>query len=99
MRPLRSSRAFFLFVIGVSAIGGHAGRTQQALSSRVHITLLGTTDIHGNILPEDYYANRPANRGLAKIETLVKQVRAGEPNVLLLDSGDIIEGTPLAYYF
>ena len=99
MRPLRSSRAFFLFVICVSAMGGNAGRTQQAPSSQVHITLLGTTDIHGNILPEDYYANRPANRGLAKIETLVRQIRASQPNVLLLDSGDTIEGTPLAYYY
>ncbi|MFZ0821902.1 MAG: 5'-nucleotidase C-terminal domain-containing protein [Candidatus Acidiferrales bacterium] len=75
------------------------GRAQQGAAAHVHIVLLGTTDIHGNVLPEDYYANRTANRGLAKIETLVKQVRASEPNVLLLDSGDIIEGTPLAYYF
>ncbi len=80
----------------LAIIPGHA---QQGAAGHVHIVLLGTTDIHGNIFPVDYYANRPANRGLAKIETLVKQVRASEPNVLLLDSGDIIEGTPLAYYF
>jgi len=65
----------------------------------VHLTLLGTTDIHGNIEPFDYYANQPANRGLAKIATLIRRVRAAEPHVLLLDSGDTIQGTPLAYYF
>ncbi len=99
MRPPRFSRALLLLVIVASAIGGNAGHAQQTPAAHVHITLLGTTDIHGNILPEDYYANHPANRGLAKIETLVRQVRASEPNVLLLDSGDIIEGTPLAYYY
>jgi len=67
--------------------------------AQVHLTLLGTTDIHGHIEPVDYYANRPANRGLAKIATLIGRVRAEQPHVLLLDSGDTIQGTPLAYYF
>ena len=67
--------------------------------AKVSLTLLGTTDIHGNIEPIDYYANRPANRGLAKIATLIRQERAERPNLLLLDSGDTIQGTPLAYYF
>src|SRR5713101_1512945 len=67
--------------------------------AKVRLTLLGTTDIHGNIEPWDYYPDRPANRGLAKIATLVRRIRAAEPHVLLLDSGDTIQGTPLAYYF
>ncbi|MCL4524397.1 MAG: 5'-nucleotidase C-terminal domain-containing protein [Acidobacteria bacterium] len=71
----------------------------QGSPQKVHITLLGTTDLHGNIFPVDYYTNQPANRGLAKIATLVKQVRGEQKNVLLLDSGDTIQGTPLAYYF
>jgi len=66
---------------------------------QVVLTLLGTTDLHGNLVPVDYFANRPANRGLAKIATLVRRVRAEQPNVLLLDSGDTIQGTPLASYF
>jgi 2',3'-cyclic-nucleotide 2'-phosphodiesterase/3'-nucleotidase len=67
--------------------------------AKVSLTLLGTTDIHGNIEPVDYYANQPANRGLAKIATLIRRARAEQSNVLLLDSGDTIQGTPLAYYF
>jgi 2',3'-cyclic-nucleotide 2'-phosphodiesterase / 3'-nucleotidase len=62
---------------------------------RVHITILGTTDLHGNINPIDYYTNKPDNRGLAKIATLIKRVRNDQPNVLLIDSGDTIQGTPL----
>ena len=66
---------------------------------KVTITLLGTTDIHGHIEPFDYFANKPVNQGLALIATLVRQARAESPNALLLDCGDTIEGTPLAYYF
>src|ERR1043165_8623595 len=62
---------------------------------RVQITILGTTDLHGNILPIDYYTNKADNRGIAKIATLVKRVRKEQPNVLLIDSGDTIQGTPL----
>jgi len=75
------------------------GHVASQARSQVNLTLLGTTDLHGNIFPFDYYANRPANRGLAKIATLVKQVREENRNVLLLDSGDTIQGTPLAYQF
>ena len=62
---------------------------------RVQITILGTTDLHGNILPVDYYTNKSDNRGIAKIATLIKRVRKEQPNVLLIDSGDTIQGSPL----
>ena len=62
---------------------------------RVQITILGTTDLHGNIDPIDYYTNKPDNRGLAKIATLIKRARKENPNSLLIDSGDTIQGTPL----
>lgn len=65
---------------------------------RVQITILGTTDLHGNINPIDYYTDKPDNRGLAKIATLIKRVRNEHPNVLLVDSGDTIQGSPLASY-
>src|SRR3989441_1884721 len=61
----------------------HAG---SGTAAEVSLTLLGTTDLHGNLEPWDYYANEPANRGLAKIATLVRRVRAEQANVLLLRS-------------
>jgi 2',3'-cyclic-nucleotide 2'-phosphodiesterase/3'-nucleotidase len=64
-------------------------------SERVQITILGTTDLHGNINPIDYYTNKPDNRGLAKIATLIKAIRKDQPNLLLIDSGDTIQGSPL----
>ena len=62
---------------------------------RVQITILGTTDLHGNIDPIDYYTNKPDNRGLAKIATIIKRIRKEQSNLLLIDSGDTIQGTPL----
>ena len=62
---------------------------------RVQITILGTTDLHGNINPIDYYTNKPDNRGIAKVATLIKRVRKEQPNVVLIDSGDTIQGSPL----
>src|SRR3712207_6698189 len=68
-----------------------------AAPARVQLVILSTTDMHGNIYPIDYYTNKPDNRGLAKLATVIKQARRDNPNVLLLDSGDTIQGTPLAY--
>lgn len=61
----------------------------------VTITVLATTDLHGQILPLDYATNRPAPRGLAAIATLVRRVRAENPNTVLIDCGDTIQGSPL----
>jgi len=66
--------------------------------ARSHITILSTTDLHGNIYPIDYNTNQPDVRGLARVATVVKQARSANPNLLLLDSGDTIQGTPLTYY-
>jgi 2',3'-cyclic-nucleotide 2'-phosphodiesterase/3'-nucleotidase len=47
------------------------------------------------MLPYDYFTARPATRGLAKIATLIRAARAENPNTLLIDCGDTIQGTPL----
>ena len=73
-----------------------AGRLGAA--ERATVTLLSTTDMHGHIAPYDYYSDKPAEYGLAKISTLVKQVRKDSPAALLLDCGDTIQGTPLVYF-
>src|ERR1044072_6555012 len=62
---------------------------------RVATTILGTTDLHGNILPIGCHTNKPDHRRIAKVATLIKRIRKEQPNVLLIDSGDTIQGTPL----
>jgi 2',3'-cyclic-nucleotide 2'-phosphodiesterase/3'-nucleotidase len=80
------------------AAAGVSALAPQQTSRHVSLTLLSTTDLHGHIFPEDETTGSPANWGLAKIATLVRGVRGQHPNVLLLDCGDTIQGTPLAWY-
>jgi len=82
-----------LFALLVSAPA-----TSRVALQRVHIIILGTTDLHGNLFPLDYYTNKPDNRGLAKVATVIRQTRKETANVMLIDSGDTIQGTPLEYY-
>ncbi|MEV6053899.1 5'-nucleotidase C-terminal domain-containing protein [Streptomyces sp. NPDC052107] len=70
-------------------------------------SILGTTDLHSHVFDWDYYkdaayTDKAGNSvGVARVATLIKQQREakGEDHVLLVDAGDIIQGTSLAYYF
>jgi len=95
MKTKRKASAFMILLALLLATFPFAG---QGSSKRVQIVILGTTDLHGNIFPIDYYTDKPDNRGLAKVATLIKRVRKETENVVLVDSGDTIQGTPLAYY-
>ncbi|MET9437533.1 5'-nucleotidase C-terminal domain-containing protein [Streptomyces sp. NPDC006551] len=74
---------------------------------RYSFTVMGTTDLHGNVFNWDYFTDKEFDDkahndvGLAKISTLVEQVRAakGRGNTLLIDAGDTIQGTQLSYYY
>ena len=76
-------------------------------SGSFRLTVLGTTDTHGNVLNWDYFKDAEYDDsqhndvGLAKISTLVNAMRdeRGACATLLLDAGDTIQGTPLAYYY
>jgi 2',3'-cyclic-nucleotide 2'-phosphodiesterase / 3'-nucleotidase len=74
---------------------------------RTRLTVLGTTDLHGNVLNWDYFKDaeyddaKHNDIGVAKVATLIEAVREqrrGEP-IVTLDAGDTIQGTPLAYYY
>ena len=51
--------------------------TVAVAAREAKVTILATTDLHGNIYPVDYFTGRPVNRGLAKIASLVREVRDG----------------------
>ncbi|WP_432925073.1 bifunctional metallophosphatase/5'-nucleotidase [Microbispora sp. CA-135349] len=78
-----------------------------APSHPVTITVMASSDTHGNALNWDYYKNAEYDDsahndvGLAKISTMVSKIRAdrGADHTLLFDSGDTLQGTPLDYYY
>ena len=59
------------------------------------VTVLATTDLHGNIYPYDYYTGREAPRGLAKAATIIRAERERNPNTVLIDCGDTLQGSPI----
>ncbi len=65
----------------------------------VDVRILATTDLHTNLVNYDYYQDKPAETlGLAKTAVLIEDAKAENPNVILVDNGDTIQGTPLGNY-
>lgn len=63
------------------------------------VEILVTSDIHGHIYPTDYRTTEEQSLGLAKIASLIQRERRHIPDLLLLDNGDLIQGSPMASYF
>jgi 2',3'-cyclic-nucleotide 2'-phosphodiesterase / 3'-nucleotidase len=72
-----------------------------------NLTVLGTSDTHGNVYNWDYYRDTEYDDsahndvGVAKVATLINKIRAERRGkaTLVLDAGDTIQGTPLATYY
>ncbi|WP_136708028.1 5'-nucleotidase C-terminal domain-containing protein [Agromyces sp. H66] len=100
-------------LIGASAAGalaavGWSGPAQAAPGdSTVTITIMGTSDLHTNVVNWDYYRDATYSDsagnavGLARVASVVNQIRAdrGPERTLLFDAGDTIQGTPLGFYY
>ena len=66
-----------------------------AKNDLVKITVLHTNDVHSHIDPfPENDPKYPGLGGVARRATLIKEIRSVEKNVLLLDAGDIYQGTP-----
>ena len=102
--------------VGVATFGaaGSASATERLGARRpgvpagaVRLTVLGTSDLHGNVYDWDYFKNAEYSDaagnavGLARAGAIIKAVRSvvGAATCITLDAGDIIQGTPLAYYY
>jgi 2',3'-cyclic-nucleotide 2'-phosphodiesterase/3'-nucleotidase len=70
----------------------------QENHSELTLTILETSDLHGHLMPIHYANNSLSEVGLAKIATLIRKERQSCPHLLLVDNGDLIQGTPLAYH-
>jgi 5'-nucleotidase len=81
-------------VMATTPLISYAGSTNRLL------TILHTNDTHARIEPFPAGSPRYAGMGgIARRATLVKSIRAENPNVLLLDAGDVFQGTPYFNYY
>ena len=83
-------------VLGLSNIGINTIISPETKK----ITILHTNDVHSHIDP--FPADHPRNAnmgGAARRAALIESIRKEEENVLLLDAGDIFQGTPYFNYY
>jgi len=66
----------------------------------IKLTVMHTNDMHCHIdpFPADH-AEFPGKGGLVRIASMINQARKENPNLLLLDAGDMFQGTPYFNYF
>ena len=95
-------REFIKNTTAASALVTLGGLSLQSFTKEysTKITILHTNDTHSHVEPFEASHSRYANRGgVARRATLVEKLRAENPNTLLLDAGDIFQGTPFFNYF
>ncbi|WP_369995791.1 bifunctional UDP-sugar hydrolase/5'-nucleotidase [Winogradskyella sp.] len=94
-------RQFIQQSTAATALLGFSGIGMQSFASKTKkITILHTNDVHSHIDPFGPDHERNANKGgVARRATLVNSIRNENPNTLLLDAGDIFQGTPYFNYY
>lgn len=95
-------RDFIQKTAATSALLGLGGFSLSSFKSVTtkQLTILHTNDVHSYIDP--FPANHPKNPnmgGVARRAALIESIRKENPNVLLLDAGDIFQGTPYFNYY
>ena len=87
-------------------VSGPAEAHPASGDAHYQLTVLGTSDTHGNVYNWDYYRDAEYDDsahndvGVAKLVSLITSIRAEKDvTTLVLDAGDTIQGTPLATYY
>lgn len=71
----------------------------RAQANQAHLRIMETTDIHVNVLPYDYYADKTNDTlGLSRTASLIDAVRKEAVNSMLIDNGDLLQGNPMGDY-
>lgn len=71
----------------------------SAHASQVDLRIMETTDLHSNMMDFDYYKDKPTDKfGLVRTASLIHAARDEVTNSVLVDNGDVIQGSPLGDY-
>jgi 5'-nucleotidase len=94
------SRRDFLKLVGraglVSSVPTLASAAAALNPDTVCISILHTTDLHGHILPTSDYDGTADRGGLARCVTQIRRWRRQNPNSILVDVGDVYQGTEVS---
>lgn len=85
--------------VATAVVAGLFAASGSAFADTINLRVIETTDIHTNVMDYDYYKNKPSQKiGLVRAATVVKQARDEAQNALLVDNGDLIQGSPMGDY-
>ncbi|WP_394154610.1 2',3'-cyclic-nucleotide 2'-phosphodiesterase [Vibrio maritimus] len=85
--------------ISIAVLGGMLTMAGPAMADEIKLRIIETTDIHTNVMDYDYYKDKPSQKiGLTRAATLVKEARGEVINSVLVDNGDLIQGSPMGDY-
>ncbi|MEP0073516.1 MAG: bifunctional 2',3'-cyclic-nucleotide 2'-phosphodiesterase/3'-nucleotidase [Marinomonas sp.] len=89
----------FIFPKKASVFASSLLVASMAQASTIDLRVMETTDIHMNLVDYDYYSDKQSDGvGLSRVATLIKAARAEVTNSVLVDNGDLLQGTPLGDY-
>lgn len=98
LQPL-SRRSFLAGAAASGAIVVLHPFSARAQANQAHLRIMETTDIHVNVLPYDYYVDKPNDTmGLSRTASLIDAVRKEATNAMLIDNGDLLQGNPMGDY-
>lgn len=63
------------------------------------VRIVYTTDVHGALFPYDFVKGEEAQHSMAQAVNYIEEVRKDADNMILLDAGDMLQGTPAVYYY
>lgn len=99
LRHLVSRRDFLAGVAASGALIMLHPFSARAQANQAHLRIMETTDIHVNVLPYDYYADKANDTmGLSRTASLIEAVRKEATNAMLVDNGDLLQGNPMGDY-
>ncbi len=85
--------------LSMAVLVGMLTMAGPAAAETIQLRIIETTDIHTNVMDYDYYKDKPSEKiGLVRAATVVKEARDGAVNSVLVDNGDLIQGSPMGDY-
>ncbi|PSW10503.1 bifunctional 2',3'-cyclic-nucleotide 2'-phosphodiesterase/3'-nucleotidase [Photobacterium sanctipauli] len=85
--------------LSLAILGGMLAIAGPATAETIKLRIVETTDIHTNVMDYDYYKDKPTMKtGLVRTATLVKQAQSEVTNSILVDNGDLLQGSPMGDY-
>lgn len=95
----KTRKALLASAIAMALLGCNDSNNTDASLVTIDLRLMETTDLHGNMMPYNYFSNQgQQSYGYARTAPVIKAVRDEVENSLLFDNGDLIQGSPMADY-